>query len=67
MLSTSRLKSPLMAPTLLIPRFIINCPKTLRETVTSSKINCFIKASGEIPLPLGMGRDSRWRYCARTL
>jgi hypothetical protein len=41
-LSTSRLKSPLMAPTLLMPRFIINWPNTLRETVTNSKINCFI-------------------------
>ncbi|MBU1008416.1 hypothetical protein KKA53_05060 [Candidatus Dependentiae bacterium] len=35
--------------------------------LSSLSLGLIIKASGEIPLPLGMGRDSRWRYCARTL
>ncbi len=36
------LTSPEITPTLLMPFFIINWPKTFSETVANSRINCFM-------------------------
>jgi hypothetical protein len=41
--------------------------ESARSTTAIGKaVNGFIRASGEIPLPSGMGRDSGWHSCARN-